>query len=1329
MGMFFIIVLIALVVYVLINALMLLPYWWKNHFTGHKNKQLSQKVSSFFVRKGDVFTSTVNLKAPSFNREHTPLKSDIILVLDYSGSMGGEPEKQVKSGAKVFVDKCDVAESSAHIGIVAFNHNARIEGELSFNEGKIKRNINNIPEATGMTSISEGLKSAHEVLRSSTRSSNPDVERIVILLSDGGSDPAAALLAAEQLKGDDVNIYCIGVENANQDLLRKISGGNKFEAYDVAFYATNAEGLVALFERIQEAIEPATAKNITLELDINHKDLILAGTESDISYKRVQPTTWDLPWLKESGEDVEFRLRASHCTWGPVSVNQASAMSDVLRMEYEAVTPEGNKKESVSAAPVRYVYITPTFGPDWFWVLAVNPFLWKVISQKFCSSPDQKKYEVKPLPSVPVPDFGELPTFIDTREQGWHPTLCIGLGGSGIATALRLRAFIADASGGSIPENRLMSLYIDSEQHHSRLPVFGAEVMDDRDFIGIGADLWQTHLMLEKKRHNNDESVAAWYDSELCGNLDRELFLTHQGASRVRQLGRLSLYHTLSQDALSERLLQKIDAAAEWLADHKKDGATPKVFIFCAATGGTGGAIFQDISHLLMQAMQQHTDMASQPVDLIVPDLPSPKDDCAIRIYESNKAAFLLELERLKSMVDYPYQPKHSDCMPQKTIRFTNYDYLVAKGSDLGLHDYDASALLALCQVSKNGPFAEQFTKRVPILKSQRSREMASLIRVGVTGLCPPVSLIEHYADASFVLNLLHRRLGIELNDGLFNVANHEWVHTKDAVRQFFIDARDYGHDQEAMKHKSPLLFSDLFGLATRGDSTGSEHALVISILSLLGDHFNDDAITLEVRAATPRVLEWLLRLMNREDIAALSTARALLLQADACIAKAYDTICRQDVNAYKYNKVLYFTPEALRSMRALITRYREMIQQIDHHLSAWIFALAEGFPSEWGNTPKHPDNIFVGTARRFARRQEIQRQRMTDYPTLEKAWDKCADDIYSHRQREDAQREELLHRCVSWALNAETLALLKNADKDNNSILSILAINPFTLTLQCREVDSVYEIAGASQDNLEDDLLLLAAQMRPWLRGEQMQEIMAQADNSPPIIKGEEQHIEAFRMNDDVFPKDSTKIQLKMSFGDSFRDSNIYTSGLNNKESSAAWKRGERYHVYTADAYSATFQKAVAQSIDANILLRPQKPTVVFLLQNMHRLQKFLYICLMKQLTETSYPGNSAKKTLLYRDDHGSYYLNSPRDGETSMIDAAVQYVLDATCIDTGKAIALSSTWRPAAEELEILNSYLDIDIPDSFLDDFDLVLKMMAYPHHGGYIARMDRLSSDLR
>ena len=175
---------------------------------------------------------------------------DVVLVLDVSGSMEGEPIDQTKKASTKFIDT--VLANDANIGIVTYNSDAQIVSPFSTDGVDLKNKVDSF-RSGGATNIEDGLRNAESMLSAGNAN-----KKIIVLMSDGmpnrDKEGEELIAYAEELKEQGIYIYTLGFfeslsdKSSAQYLLEKIaSEGCHYEVSD-------ADSLVFFFGDIADQI-------------------------------------------------------------------------------------------------------------------------------------------------------------------------------------------------------------------------------------------------------------------------------------------------------------------------------------------------------------------------------------------------------------------------------------------------------------------------------------------------------------------------------------------------------------------------------------------------------------------------------------------------------------------------------------------------------------------------------------------------------------------------------------------------------------------------------------------------------------------------------------------------------------------------------------------------------------------------------------------------------------------------------------------------------------------------------------------------------------------
>lgn len=185
--------------------------------------------------------------------------TDIVLILDRSGSMAGNALANLKSGAKKFIDIIDEATDGAqdgqighgsHIGIVSFASTATQDTQLITSVSDLKSAVNAL-SAGGSTNHADAFSKALQLFNPASTN-----QKVMVMFTDGrtteGADPSPVAAAA---RAQGVIIYCIG-----------LSGNGGIDEQALKDWASDPDSAYVVITPDDEELEKLfedLAKNIT----------------------------------------------------------------------------------------------------------------------------------------------------------------------------------------------------------------------------------------------------------------------------------------------------------------------------------------------------------------------------------------------------------------------------------------------------------------------------------------------------------------------------------------------------------------------------------------------------------------------------------------------------------------------------------------------------------------------------------------------------------------------------------------------------------------------------------------------------------------------------------------------------------------------------------------------------------------------------------------------------------------------------------------------------------------------------------------------------------
>ncbi len=229
----------------------------------------NKTLSNDKIRCGESFKATLAIEAaPDIVSNPT----DIVLLLDRSGSMKGTPLKSMKLGAKTFIDiiykATDTAQdgnigSGSRIGIVSFASTAMEDTQLITSAEQLNDAVDAL-EAGGNTNHADAFEKAIQMVSSTTDT------KVIVMFTDGNTTrggPPAPVAAAAKAQG--ITIYCIGLVGSDGVDVNALNEWASDPDDTHVAVTPDAEELEKLFADIAKNITITGATNIVIEETVN----------------------------------------------------------------------------------------------------------------------------------------------------------------------------------------------------------------------------------------------------------------------------------------------------------------------------------------------------------------------------------------------------------------------------------------------------------------------------------------------------------------------------------------------------------------------------------------------------------------------------------------------------------------------------------------------------------------------------------------------------------------------------------------------------------------------------------------------------------------------------------------------------------------------------------------------------------------------------------------------------------------------------------------------------------------------------------------------------
>jgi molecular chaperone DnaK (HSP70) len=200
--------------------------------TGHRLRMAVEPVPDDLSWLGRPPEAAASAREPELIR--------VLLLIDVSSSMTGQPLIEAQTAANEFLARCDF--TTMEVGLISFSTIVTLQSAATSNARRLHAAVHRI-EAEGSTNLTDALEMARGQLVADDR------KRYVVILTDGYPDaPDSAVEQALAARKQGIEIVAIGTGDADRDYLRRLASSE-----EASIFARSGE-LVQTFGHIARVI-------------------------------------------------------------------------------------------------------------------------------------------------------------------------------------------------------------------------------------------------------------------------------------------------------------------------------------------------------------------------------------------------------------------------------------------------------------------------------------------------------------------------------------------------------------------------------------------------------------------------------------------------------------------------------------------------------------------------------------------------------------------------------------------------------------------------------------------------------------------------------------------------------------------------------------------------------------------------------------------------------------------------------------------------------------------------------------------------------------------
>lgn len=228
-----------------------------------------------------------------------------------------------------------------------------------------------------------------------------------------------------------------------------------------------------------------------------------------------------------------------------------------------------------------------------------------------------------------------------------RPALVVGVGGTGQWVLTWVKRSLKQAHGGEIPDNiRLLSIDTTSQLEADAAQVtvstnanedseeirVGDVSLEEHEFIHLGGDSFS---FVDDIRDGKYAQIDNWFHADIWRErLSPAAFILDDGAGRIRQLGRLSIFKEMVIEG-GQNLWRAVETFLLDIRNEISEKRKLEVILVGSFAGGTGSGIFLDVALLLRLMAKKYVSHHALKGLFALPwaFTPSPDDDMLARSF------------------------------------------------------------------------------------------------------------------------------------------------------------------------------------------------------------------------------------------------------------------------------------------------------------------------------------------------------------------------------------------------------------------------------------------------------------------------------------------------------------------------------------------------------------------------------------------------------------------------------------------------------------------------------------------------------------------------
>ncbi|XP_052439346.1 collagen alpha-1(XIV) chain-like isoform X2 [Carassius gibelio] len=237
----------------------------------------------------------------------TPAIADIVILVDGSWSIGRMNFRSVRMFLESLIRAFAVGSEHTRVGLAQYSGDPRIEWHLKTHSTKedVIQAVKNLPYKGGNTLTGLALTYILKKSFKAESGSRPDVPKIGILITDGKSQDDV-ISPAQQLRDAGIELFAIGVKNADANELRAIaSPPEETHVYNTADFSLLSSIVEALTRNVCKRVSELSRK---IRGETDSYSTGPPDAPSNLVTSEVTARSFRVSWTRATGPVEKYRV-------------------------------------------------------------------------------------------------------------------------------------------------------------------------------------------------------------------------------------------------------------------------------------------------------------------------------------------------------------------------------------------------------------------------------------------------------------------------------------------------------------------------------------------------------------------------------------------------------------------------------------------------------------------------------------------------------------------------------------------------------------------------------------------------------------------------------------------------------------------------------------------------------------------------------------------------------------------------------------------------------------------------------------------------------------